>query len=230
MILSKKRNLSGKVIRKLLPHLRLKDSEQRTLELLQQLDEAESHEIRHEALQKLHRSSAYRRNRQQEVEVQTYLSRWTHVIIREMAYLNDFQMDARWIQERLAHPISVPEIEKSLEFLKANGFLEMQRDDRAQPATDKALECDAKVYKHALKEFHRQILEMALVSMEYVNADKRYLSGHTLPIRRSDYPKVLKALSVALDEIQKLSRAHSGDGEEIYHIEVSAIPYTKENV
>src|SRR6202012_1225833 len=123
MVLSGKRLITHKALRKLMPYIFLSASEQSYLENLLSLSTSDSHEVRVDAVERMRRFPRYQKNNPQDSKVFEYLTHWYYVAIREMALNTGFRPDPVWIQENLRFPVPLHEIKHALEFLLENGYL-----------------------------------------------------------------------------------------------------------
>jgi uncharacterized protein (TIGR02147 family) len=229
MVLAGHRSLSKTMLDRIAPHLGLKANELVQLENLREVAEAASHQSKAVALEKLQNSKSYRALNPQEFATYRYLSHWYIVAIRELATLEGFKLEAKWIQERLREKVPLAEIENAIQFLSLNGFIRSENGRTA--LEDKNIQCMGGVFKLALGSFHKQMLALASDAIDSVPSDERYLLGHTLVISADDLPKVKKILDDTLKKIEKLKnrdqRISSAETGLIFHIELTAIPLTR---
>ena len=222
MVLKGERGLSVAALEKLKPVLELAEAENTHLERLRTVAESDSEDTRQEAMKKLQRSLAYRRKNPKELEVYKYLTHWYYVAIREMAQLQGFRADAKWIQARLRHEVPLIDIETALKFLLDNGYL-IPTADGSATAGEKRIECLGGVYRMALSQMHREVMQLAIRSIESASSEERLLVGHTLAIPESRLEELKKILSDALEAVARLE-TEPGKGEAVYQVNLSAFP------
>ena len=165
MVLSGKRLITHKALRKLMPYMFLSASEQSYLENLLSLSTSDSHEVKVDAVERMRRFPRYQKNNPQDLKVFEYLTHWYYVAIREMALNAEFKADPVWIQENLRFPVPLHEIKHALEFLLANGYL-VQLPGGQVVHPEVSLNCSGEVYRVALAKFHHEIFELAAKSIE----------------------------------------------------------------
>ena len=225
MCFSRKRTLSLKIYEKIKPFLKLSVKEKRFLDLLRIIAESEIPSQRVQALTDLQKLSDYKKNNHSELEAHQYLSRWYYVAIRELVHLPDFKEDPVWIQERLRGRLSQKEVSEGLQFLISFGFI--LKDSSAKfKVAEKQLRCHDGVYKISLGEFHRQMLDIAKVSIEEIPREQRLLLGHTVSLSKENFDKVQEILAEAISKIESVDSKPQSESE-VYQIEVAAFPLTK---
>ena len=225
MVTSKKRPLSHAAWVKLAPHLGLSPSEKIFFENLLTLGTSDLHDRRVEALDKMKRSSRYARENPKEAEVYQYLTHWYYVAIRELAGTPDFNEEPQWIQSQLKYPVPLAEIKQAFEFLLKNGFLERDFAGKIRPPV-KALDCSGGVYRIALGQFHKEILDLAAKSIDSTTSEERSLMGHTFKLGAESFPKAEQIVRDAIEQIQNLSTESQGNSS-VYHMEVALFPLSE---
>ena len=223
MVLGGDRSLSQKALDKMQPHLGLSESEFSYLENLVTLAESASQDAKLKALEKIQRSRTYQELNPKEFEVYRYLAHWYYVAIREMAGLPDFKLEPSWIQERLRGRLSLKEIEEAVSFLIENNYIELRKDGTAG-LPDKDLKCVGGVYRLALAQFHREMLELAGRSLHEVPVEERDITGHTFAVPKEKLGEMRKILEEAREKIAKLSDDRKNS--EVFHVALAAFPLT----
>lgn len=232
MCFSGKRKLSEKFYLKIKPHLKLSQKEERQLDLLRTIAESDDPTVRSSALSSLQKSKDYREANRSELEVHQYLSRWYYVAIRELINGPGFKDDVEWIQARLRGRISQKEVEEALQFLVKFGFVAKDVDGKYTVA-QKQLDCHEGVYKISLGQFHRQMLDLAKLSIEETPRAERLLLGHTASLSKDQFDRIQAILKESLTEIESVNKNSSGENNtnvketNVYHIELALFPLTK---
>lgn len=227
MCFSRKRKLSDKFFDKIKPLLRLSTKEIRYLDLLKIIAESEVAKDRVQALTDLQKLKDYKDSHHSELEAHQYLSRWYYVAIRELVNLPEFRNEPAWIQERLRGRISQKQIIEGVQFLLKYDFI--LKDDSGQfRVAEKQLSCHEGVYKISLGEFHRQMLDIAKISIDDVSREERLLLGHTVALSKDQYEKIQAILKEAITKIENVDNTTQVETE-VYQIEVAAFPLTKKS-
>ena len=225
MCFSRKRNLSLKFYEKIKPFLKLSIREKQFLDLLRIIAESEQPSERVQALTNLQKLNDYKKNHHSELEAHQYLSRWYYVAIRELVNLSEFSAEPAWIQERLRGRISQKEITEGLDFLIKFGFVLKDALGKYK-VVEKQLSCHEGVYKISLGEFHRQMLDIAKISIDDVSRDERLLLGHTVALSKEQYDEIQAILREAIIKVETVDNKTQNESE-VYQIEIAAFPLTK---
>ena len=229
LVMSKKRTLTERAASQLAPALGLNESEQAYFGHLARLSEAPSQEERTKAYQSLQRFQNYRSTNQREIETFNYLSKWYYVAIRELAAHPRFSDDPEWIQNQLVPKVALEDIRAALKFLFDNRFLE-KKEGRVRQ-TQRNVECMNGVFQLSLNQFHKQILELAIGSIDEIEKEKRNLTGYSFFIRQESYPEIVSILEEAMEklkalEARDLKKPEGRDQATVYHAELIAFPMT----
>lgn len=225
MVLAGSRGISSEVLSKIATILKLTKEEQKFLQGLRTIAESPSQELRLEALEDLQRHRSYRDQNPKELVVHQYLTRWFNVVIREMVQLDGFELDPKWIREKLRVKVPIPEIERALTFLLEQGFIEKQPQNKAR-VLQRKLECTGNVYRLVLSQFHREMLKLASDALDAVPVDERSITGLTFSIPAERYQEIFKLLDETLDRIDKISTEAKGS-DSVYHVGISFFPLTQ---
>ncbi len=226
LVLSGQRSLSEKALKKLMPHLGLKPQEQSYLKILVALGEARSQEERSHALKQIQRFEAYKDKNTSELEVHKYLSRWYLVTIRELVATEGFKWNAKFIQGRLKRHVPVSEIEKAMGFLTKHGFVAVDKNGLAS-LPNKSLKCEGGVYQIALGDYHREMLNLAVESIDQTEKDARYLSGYTFAVAKENIDAAKEILDEAKKKIVELEQKQKS-ADSVYHVELSFFPLSED--
>jgi uncharacterized protein (TIGR02147 family) len=225
LCLSENRTWTLKLIGKLIPHLDLKKDEQVALRLLFVIGTTDKPDERLRVFDELRSLSGYNLKHRDSSTMYLYLRHWLNVTIRELAQLENFQIEAKWIRSRLRFTPTEAEIEKSIKFLIKENYLQ-QDENRKWYSTQKHLDCQEGVFKLSLGEYHRQILQLAQRSIEEVPRELRIIMGHTAALSGEQKKMAEEILKNALAEIEKLEKTTSKP-DELYQIELVMMPLSK---
>ncbi|HEX4922829.1 MAG TPA: TIGR02147 family protein [Bdellovibrionales bacterium] len=204
MVLKGKWKLTPQALQKLLPHLQLTPAEQSYLSLLCLYSNAKSTSDKTQALEQMQRLAGYQKQHPKEALVFKYFSHWYYVAIRELASLPGFQLNPIWIQKKLREPVPLSDIEKAIEFLVENKFLEINSEGKVHPPTQR-LECMDEIYKTAMIKFHGQAFNLAIEHVPKLDAAEKNLTAHMCSLSAKNFAKAKKLLEETFDKIVKLS-------------------------
>ncbi len=222
MVISGSRRLSEDQLKKLAPALKLERSEASYLEWLISVVDADSPETQLEALKKIQRFRRYQNLNPLEIETYKYLEHWYHIAIRELAQVDGFSADPRWVQAALSYKVSLGEIKEALSFLLEHGFLEKDEKGKFRKP-DKLVHCKTGVLKAALTKFHTEMLMLSAQSITEIASEDRNISAHTCAIPAECLPEAKAILDEARQKIIELSQKKSG-ADRVYHFGFLAIP------
>jgi uncharacterized protein (TIGR02147 family) len=155
-----------------------------------------------------------------------YFSEWYHPVVREMVALAGFDGDPEWIKGRLAFPLRLEQIKRSLELLEQLGVIE--RDGERWRRSEGVVATDAEVDSMAIVRYHQKMIEIGRESITQVHEDRRDIRAVTVSVPRSLLP-VLKgkiqewvAEAVALE-----SGAGDAPADDVVQINIQMFPFTK---
>ncbi len=227
MVLSGKRPLSMASLNKLMPALQFSKSEQQFFESIHTLSTTSSQNERMECLHQMKKYSAYREHYPNESEIYRYLTKWYYYTIRELAADPEFKLDAPWVQGRLRQHVPLAEIQETLDFLVQNKYIIINETGIATPP-EKHLTCEGGIYKVALTEYHRQLLNLAEKSIENATSNERQLIGHTFAISEKKFEKISDLLKDVIKKIQTITDEPDTEPRDaVYHVEMALFPLTK---
>jgi uncharacterized protein (TIGR02147 family) len=226
MILSGQRKLSAELVAPFGRAIGLNPSELRYFEALVARAQARSSEAIVGSLQRMNTIKRFRDRNPRESEVLRYLTHWYYVVIREMSGLPGFELDPKWIKRRLAATVPLSEIQRAVDFLLDHGYIERTGEGKVTPP-EKTLDCMDGIYKIALGEFHREVLDLASKSVAECPSEKRNLLGFTFACKQEDFERASKIMERAHSEIRELAR-EAKNGDNVYHVELCLFPLTRE--
>jgi uncharacterized protein (TIGR02147 family) len=188
-VMQGKRNLTLESIRKFARGFGLTPREARyfeTLVLFNQADDAEDRRHYYETMLQL-KTSAH--GKVLEKAHYDYYARWYVPVIREMVSLPDFQLDPRWIQERLRSKVPVPHLRKAITLLKDLKIIEQGKDGRWH-ATDPVVTTGPQVNSIQVANYHRQMMLQAQNVINAVPADEREITSLTASLSRECFEDI----------------------------------------
>lgn len=193
------------------------------LSLYEMADSAEGKEVYQDLLSSLRPELNFS---SLEIDRFRVVSDWYYFPILEMTFLKGFRSDPKWIAERLGYGVSAETATLAIERLVRLGL--MKRDDQGslKKAPKGRLWAGDAGFQQAIQAYHAQMLDRAKQAMISHPLEERSHSSITVPVKRSDYPKMEKI-------IQKFNRAiarcaaDTEEGEEIYHVNVQMFRATE---
>ncbi len=118
------------------------------------------------------------------------VSDWYHFAILELTETRDFKNDAVWIGRALGiQPLVASE---AIERMKRLDLLEEKNGTLV--ATERFTNTGGGTPSEAVRKFHRQILEKAMLAIDLQSTEERELSAMVMSIDRDKLPEARKAL------------------------------------
>ena len=157
-------------------------------------------------------------------KIQEQLSHWETWALREFFQIPGSSTDENVIQKNLRFPTETKTIREAIDLLKMLGLL--VEDGKGLKTTQPILIMGDKIKSEALKNLHKEYLQLAAQSIQVVAREDRRLAGLTLALKKKDFEKISKQLIQYISELNKTYSGNS-DPEEIYHLEVALFPLTQ---
>lgn len=160
--------------------------------------------------------------------VSSFYSEWFHPVIREMLSLDDFKADPVWIQKRIAFPLRLDEIKKSIDLLFELKILAHDPQSGEIIRKDKHLITDDNIDDLALVRFHQTMIDMAKDSITQLPPDKREIRGVTVTL-----PSI--AVPILKDKIRQWSldilnlEDEFKSKQDVYQVNFQVFPFTKKD-
>jgi uncharacterized protein (TIGR02147 family) len=220
-VIDGKRNLSLESANKFAGALKIEGIQRHyflTLVLFNQASTLEEREKYLNELTELKRSETPSRIEEAQYEI---LSKWYHLVIREIVDLPDFKNSSKWISRVLVPQISSREAADSIQLLKLLGLIE-KSDGKFHPV-EKTLTTDERVRSVKALEYHRQMIQNASESMVRFRSEEREISGTTLRMNSEDVQNVKKLLKEFRKKLMNIA-ANSIDSDQIYQLNFQFFP------
>ena len=154
------------------------------------------------------------------------LSKWYHLVIREIVELPDFKNSPEWISHVLVPKISPVEVVESLSLLRSLGLIEV--DGGHMSAAEKTLVTDERVRSIKALEYHRQMIQNGMESMVRFTGDEREISGTTLRMNSNDVQNVKKLLKEFRKKMLNLA-ANGVESDQVYQLNFQFFPLVRAN-
>jgi uncharacterized protein (TIGR02147 family) len=148
---------------------------------------------------------------------------WRNLVLREMVGLKGFKRHPKWIADQMHGAITAKEAEDSLEKLTRLGLLRKTANGYRQ--VDVNISTHDEVRSLLIKNYHRQMLNLAADAMDRLPATQRDISTVTIPIRKADFAKVKEHLQLMRKELLNLA-AEADQGEAVVQINLQLFPLT----
>jgi uncharacterized protein (TIGR02147 family) len=223
-----KRNISTQACQKFIRALGLKKQMASYFETLVRMNQSKSDEDKEYFLAILKKLIPQSKKRDLNSESLKYLSEWLNPVIRDMVQLKDFREDPYWISRRLHSKTNLQEITKALHFLKSEGFLTTDENDRLVANDNMVLTSD-EIKNLAIRNYHRQMQKQALEALENVPMEEREFGALTIILPDEASDELKHKLKSFRQEIHKWSMqvAEESGGDQVVQLNFQMYPHTK---
>ncbi len=223
------RNLSADSVERVGLGLGLDRREVEAFEALVELGQAESDSRKNRAYARIAKLAQRDPVRRLEAEQMEAYSRWYPFVLRELAGLDDFREDLDWLGRRLRFKSRPDQIRRALELLERLGLLVRDEGGRLRPA-ERNLTSGPEVRTLAVRNFHREMLEKAIESLDAVPVAQRNVSGVTVPLTKRQYGRVVDLIQTLRREVLAIADDHDPKDEppQIHQLSFALVPLTQE--
>jgi uncharacterized protein (TIGR02147 family) len=210
MIATGRRLPSHQLLKELSPILNLEEEERQYAELMVELEKSHSPSTREVIRAKMDFLRPSAQNQQSNFDHMMFLGDWHHTVILEMFSLDGFVADPVWIAEHLNDTISQQQAAASLELLRRLGLLEINQNGNYQ-RTAKELTTGTGFSKLAIKNFHKQFLDLAKERIMSDHPQKQHLSVGAITIPEDCFEAVCAEIDAMIERLRKQYGSAKGD-------------------
>lgn len=144
-----------------------------------------------------------------ELEQFRSISNWHHMAILEMTLLNDFKNDPQWISQRLNNKITPAQVTDSIERLLNLGLL--MEDDGKLIKTQARLMTPKNRTSEAIRQHHKQVLQLAYEATDKQNLDQRYYNSCAMTVDAKNLKEATDLIISFRSQMAKLMEKSQGD-------------------
>ncbi|QDK44052.1 hypothetical protein DOM22_02190 [Bdellovibrio sp. ZAP7] len=200
LVIQEKRNLTETTGRRLAEALKLNAKEVNYFEALIRLQNAENDEDRVKAQKNIHACLKKLLAQFVQEDARDILSKWYHLLVREMTLLNDFEPSGEYISKRMSGIINPDEAERSLKFLLNAGYLKNNSGKYEQ--CDPVLDTGIDIFNHdVMQEYHAQTLKVWSQNIEKLGYKNQELGLLNIPIPKEKLGELQEKIRQFQDEI-----------------------------
>jgi uncharacterized protein (TIGR02147 family) len=153
------------------------------------------------------------------------ISDWYHFAILQLTAIEHFQPNSKWISKALG--ITTSEVNAAIERLQRLELLEIT--DSGEWIVHEGLQTTTLNHEFstaAFRKLQKQILEMAILSLENEPIERRNQTAMTMAIDSSRLPKAIEMITQFRRSLSRF--LESGEKKDhVYHLSVSLYPVTK---
>lgn len=223
LVMDGQRNLSAKSMARFVVGLGLSGRRAEFFENLVQFNQADSLEDRNLHYSKLAKARTRAGLKSLDEGQFDLFTNWRHLVLREMVGLKGFKRHPHWISQQMHGAITPKEAEESLNQLERLGLVRKTANGYRQ--VDVNISTQDEVRSLLVKNYHRQMLQLAADALDRMPKQQRDISAVTIPIRKADFGKVKEYLQLMRKELLNLA-AETDTGEAIVQINLQLFPLT----
>lgn len=226
-ILSGKRNLSQDTALKVSERLGLNAMETEYFSLLVQLETSKSPAFRESLLKRINLLKPITPIHELSLDLFRVISDWYHLVIRNIADIDGFEMHPRILAKRLG--ISAIEVEAAIDRLLRLELLERLSGERHRyRKTQDYILAKATIPNEALRTFHGQMLEKAKASLTTQTPKEKIIGSETFSFSSKYLSEANQITEEYFQKMSALARKPGGKNH-VYHLGVQFFNVTKEN-
>lgn len=228
LVIDGERNVSPEAVQKISQVLKLKGTMASYFEVLVKMNQASSDEERLGHFDTLKKLTPAAKRRSLEATGLEYLSSWLHAVLREMTILPDFRDDPYWIARRMYGKATAEEILRSLQFLVSEGYIEKTSSGRYQPKDNVVLSSD-EIRSLAIRNYHRQMLELARESLDGQPLDEREFGALTIILAKEHLGELKSRMKAFRQELHTWALAKNLEipGDQVVQVNSHMYCHTK---
>lgn len=163
---------------------------------------------------------------QQSLKTFTMISEWYYsVILASLDLKRTFETAEDFAEVIADESLTLRQINQALTDLQKLGFIVPENGAYRKSEPAKGTHIEPGTASVAVRNFHSQMLGMALKSIHTVEREHRDIRGVTLAIKKEDYATAQAIISDAFEQIFAL--AGKGHGEKVYHLSTAFFPVSK---
>jgi uncharacterized protein (TIGR02147 family) len=156
----------------------------------------------------------------------SYLSKWYHPVVLELASAVDFKDDYKKLAQMLVPPITAIEAEKSVALLLDLKFLR-KKEDGAYEATSTQLSTGFQVRSIGVANYHKSMIAMASEAIERFPSTRRDISSVTIGISRETYKTIISRTQQFAMELMQIADADK-NREMVAQVNLQVFPLSQD--
>lgn len=153
-----------------------------------------------------------------------FLANWHYPAIYELASTAGFIAEPNWIQKKLKKKVSKLTIKKTIDDLITMGFFKIDSAGKVTKAVG-TLMLDTLESTVTLRKFHKQVLSMAIDSIENTPIKQRLLMTNTMCVSQESFEKARDLMSEFMDRFDQI--LSKDKGHKVYQFSMSLFPLSK---
>ncbi len=153
---------------------------------------------------------------------------WYILPVWELMWHPEFRDDPEWIARRLRFRVSVEQVEDALRTLEDAGLAEHDAQGRLRPVR-RTLTTGPEVRSLAVRNYHRNMLRVAMRSLDSVPLARRDVSSLLLSLSAEQFAEIRALLERFRAELLAIVDREEGpaEGSDVYHLGIQLVPLTR---
>lgn len=153
------------------------------------------------------------------------LSRWYHLLVRELFLLPKARPDAKWISGMLAQCIDAKQAEQSLDYLTRSGFLVADGD--SFKVAEPVLRTNEDSLQAAfMQQHHSELLKTWSQNLAQLSPQEQELGVLNIPIHSSKIPELRRRIRQFQDEIVGFVQSET-EADRVVQLGTYLMPFPK---
>lgn len=226
LVIDGDRNLGKDTVPKFADALGLEGPEREFFADLVAFEQASDSVEKNRVFERIAASRRFRSARRIDGMFHDYLSHWYHPAIRELVARKDFRDDPKWIAETLQPPITPKQAAHALELLLGLGLVAKNGETGSYELREPTLTTEHEVAALGAANFHKQMIERALESIDRVPSVQRDLAALTVCVSSSVADEVKRRIHQFRESITELCDTET-DGTVVYQLNVQWFPLSR---
>jgi len=206
LVILGQRNLSNESLEKVAKALKLNSRESDFFDALVKFNQSEDPADKKSHFEKLSYFKEFQDIKKIDRKLYRYLSKWHHVVIREMTLLTGFRESPYWISERLRKLVTPSEVVDSLRLLESLKLIQRNAQNQLRP-TARNLSTDPELFDLSVTDVHHQLIQLADKAVDETPAEFRDISSVTIAVDEATFLEAKKRIQDFRRELNVLLSA-----------------------
>lgn len=155
-----------------------------------------------------------------------YFSEWYHPVVRELCGSATAITGADMIKERLAFPLRLDEIKRSLGLLVRLGLVKFDAASGTYRRGEDLLRTASEVDSLAVVRYHQSMIGLGREAITTVEEERRDVRAITVSLPEQALVILKGKLEEWIEEVAALERS-SGGGEQVVQVNMQMFPFTR---
>lgn len=204
LVVNGQRNLTNASIAKVAKGFALKKKEREFFEYLVFMNQATVHDEKNHYYRKMISMVGYKSIATIEKDQYEYFSKWYYPVIRELLPFDEDGATPEMIAAKLNPRITPKQAESALQLLKKLNLIK-QNPRGGWEQVHRDISTGPEIRSMAAANFHKEMLELSMASIDRFPASQRDISGLTLSIRRKNIKEMKTRLASFRRELMELA-------------------------